>query len=113
LSSSCHQRKNSRATTIPAAPRAIVETPRGCRNKYKLDEETGRIKLSKVLPEGMVFPYDLGFFPEAKSDDGDPVDVLILNDEPTFSECQIDCRLIGLIRRIRWMQMAQSIVTTA
>lgn len=77
---------------------AIVETPRGCRNKYKLDEETGRMKLSKVMPEGMVFPYDFGFFPGTKSDDGDPLDVLILSDEPTFPACQIDCRLIGLIR---------------
>ena len=77
---------------------AIVETPRGCRNKYKLNEESGRMKLSKVMPEGMVFPYDFGFFAKTKSDDGDPLDVLILNDEPTFPGCQIECRLIGLMR---------------
>jgi inorganic pyrophosphatase len=76
----------------------IVETPRGSRNKYKWDEETGRIKLSKVMPEGMVFPYDFGFFPGTKSEDGDPLDVLVLNDEPTFPGCQIECRLIGLLR---------------
>lgn len=46
----------------------------------------------------MVFPYDFGFFPGTKSDDGDPLDVLILNDEPTFAGCQIECRLIGLLR---------------
>lgn len=76
----------------------IVETPRGCRNKYKLDEKTGRMKLSKVMPEGMVFPFDFGFFPGTKSGDGDPLDVMILHDEPTFPNCQIDCRLIGLVR---------------
>jgi inorganic pyrophosphatase len=76
----------------------IVETPRGCRNKYKFDEETGSMKLSKVMPEGMVFPYDFGFFPNTKGEDGDPIDVMVLSDEPTFPGCQIDCRLIGLIR---------------
>jgi inorganic pyrophosphatase len=80
------------------AIQVLVETPRGCRNKYKLDEKSGRMKLSKVMPEGMVFPYDFGFFPGTKSDDGDPLDVLILSDESTFPGCQIDCRLIGLIR---------------
>ena len=76
---------------------AITETPRGSRNKYKMDEHTGRIKLSKLMPEGMVFPYDFGFFPETRGDDGDPLDVLILTDEPTFPGCQIDCRVVGTI----------------
>jgi inorganic pyrophosphatase len=76
----------------------LVETPRGCRNKYKLDEDTGRMKLSKVMPEGMVFPYDFGLFPGTEADDGDPLDVLILHDEPTFPGCQIECRLIGVLR---------------
>jgi inorganic pyrophosphatase len=66
----------------------LVETPRGCRNKYKLDEETGRMKLSKVMPEGMVFPYDFGLFPGTEGDDGDPLDVLILHDEPTFRDAR-------------------------
>jgi inorganic pyrophosphatase len=55
------------------------------------------MKLSKVMPEGMVFPYDFGFFPETHMEDGDPLDVLILGDEPTFSGCQIDSRLVGAI----------------
>jgi inorganic pyrophosphatase len=76
----------------------LIETPRGCRNKYKLDEKTGRMKLSKVMPEGMVFPYDFGLFPGTEGDDGDPLDVLVLHDEPTFPGCQIDCRLIGVLR---------------
>jgi inorganic pyrophosphatase len=76
----------------------LIETPRGCRNKYKLDEETGRIKLSKVMPEGMVFPYDFGLFPGTEGDDDDPLDVLMLHDEPTFPGCQVDCRLIGVLR---------------
>lgn len=54
----------------------IIETPRGSRNKYKYDENTGRIKFSKILPEGMMFPYDFGFIPNTKAQDGDPLDVL-------------------------------------
>ena len=75
----------------------VVETPRGSRNKYKLDPSTGRIKLSKVMPEGMVFPYDFGFFPGTAAQDGDPLDALVLGDEPTFPGCQIDCRLAGVL----------------
>ena len=77
---------------------AVVETPRGSRNKYKFDEQTGRMKLSKVMPEGMMFPYDFGFIPDTKSGDGDPLDVLVLSDESTFPGCQLDCRLIGVIK---------------
>jgi inorganic pyrophosphatase len=76
----------------------VVETPRGNHNKYKYDEKTGRIKLSKVMPEGMMFPYDFGFFPGTRTEDGDPLDALILSDEATFPGCQIDCRLVGVIK---------------
>lgn len=79
----------------------IVESARGSRNKYKLDDATGGFKLSKIMPEGMTFPYDFGFFPNTKSPDGDPLDVLILNNEPTFPGCQIDCRLIGVIQAMQ------------
>ncbi|HEY4047258.1 MAG TPA: inorganic diphosphatase [Acidobacteriaceae bacterium] len=81
-----------------AFEQVIVETPRGSHNKYKFDQQTGRMKLSKVMPEGMMFPYDFGFLPGTKGEDGDPIDVLILNDEATFPACQIDCRLIGVIK---------------
>ena len=83
----------SKSTSV----QVVVETPRGSRNKYKFDERTERMKLSKVMPEGMVFPYDFGFFPETRGEDGDPLDVLILCDEPTFPGCQIDSRLVGAI----------------
>ena len=76
----------------------VVETPRGCRNKYKYDQDTKRIKLSKVMPEGMIFPYDFGFIPGSCAEDGDPLDVLVLTDEPTFPGCEIDCRVLGVIK---------------
>lgn len=75
----------------------VIETPRGSRNKFKYDHESGLFKLSKILPEGMMFPYDFGFVPSTKSEDGDPLDVLVLTDEPTFPGCLVDCSLIGVL----------------
>jgi inorganic pyrophosphatase len=86
----------------------VIETPRGGRNKYKYDEESGRMKLSKVMPEGMVFPFDFGFIPGTKSPDGDPLDVLLLHDEPTFPGCQIDCRLVGVLRAREFLDGRES-----
>ena len=76
----------------------IIETPRGSRNKYKYNEETGGIKFSKVLPAGMMFPYDFGFIPDTKADDGDPLDVLVLSDEPMFPGCEVECRIVGVLK---------------
>jgi inorganic pyrophosphatase len=80
-----------------ALVRVIIETPKGCRNKYKYDPEMGAFKLSKVLPEGMVFPYDFGFIPGTKAEDGDPIDVLLLMDQPAFAGCVIESRLVGVL----------------
>ena len=75
----------------------VVDTPKGSRNKYKLDERLGQWRLSKVLPQGMRFPYDFGFLPSTRGEDGDPVDVLLLADEPAFPGCVVPARLIGVL----------------
>ena len=75
----------------------VIETPKGSRNKLKYDPGKRAYKLSKVMPEGMVFPYDFGFVPGTKADDGDPLDVLLLTDAPLFPGCLVDCALIGVI----------------
>src|SRR5438067_251406 len=75
----------------------IIETPKGGRNKLKYDSERGLFELSKVLPRGAVFPFDFGFIPSTKGEDGDPLDVLVLMDEPVFPGCKVRCRLIGVI----------------
>jgi len=62
----------------------IVETPKGSRNKFSFDVEQEIFSLKKVLPAGMAFPYDFGFLPKTLADDGDPIDVLLLMDEPAF-----------------------------
>jgi inorganic pyrophosphatase len=75
----------------------IVETPKGSRNKFAFDEKRQIFRLKKVLPVGMAFPYDFGFVPSTKAEDGDPVDVLVLMDEPAFPGCLLECRVIGII----------------
>lgn len=61
------------------------------------DPDEHIFELKKVLPAGMTFPYDFGFVPSTKADDGDPVDVLVLMDEPAFPGCVLTCRPIGVI----------------
>ena len=75
----------------------IVETPKGSRNKYSFDPEQRTFRLKKVLPEGMSFPHDFGFIPSTEASDGDPVDVLLLMDQPAFPGCLVEARLIGVI----------------
>ena len=75
----------------------IIETPKGSHNKYNFEPRIGLFVLGGVLPEGMSFPYDFGFLPSTKGDDGDPLDVLLFMDEPAFTGCLIPSRLIGVI----------------
>jgi inorganic pyrophosphatase len=70
----------------------IIETPKGSRNKYAYDREERIFALRKVLPAGMAFPYDFGFVTSTLADDGDPLDVLVLMDEPAFAGCKLTCR---------------------
>ena len=75
----------------------IIETPKGSRNKYAFDPEQRIFALKKVLPAGMAFPHDFGFLPQTMAPDGDPIDVLLLMDEPAFPGCAVRARLIGVI----------------
>jgi len=75
----------------------VIETPKGSRNKYAFDSKQKVFELKKVLPAGMAFPYDFGFLPRTLAEDGDPVDVLVLMDEPAFPGCVLKCRVIGII----------------
>lgn len=73
----------------------IVETPKGSRNKYEIDQETGEITLDRTLYTATAFPCDYGFLPDTLGEDDDPLDVLILTDEPTFPGCRIAARVVG------------------
>jgi inorganic pyrophosphatase len=75
----------------------VLETPQGSRNKYTYDHNLGIFMLGGVLPMGAVFPFDFGFVPATLGQDGDPLDVLLLMDEPAFAGCLVPSRLIGVI----------------
>ena len=77
--------------------RVVIETPKGSRNKFAFDPDERIFELKKVLPAGMAFPYDFGFVPSTKADDGDPIDGLVLMAEPAFAGCVLSCRPIGVI----------------
>lgn len=98
------KKKGAAPTRIPAYANedqgilnAVIETPSGSRNKFKFDEKLGFFALSGVLPEGMVFPHAFGFVPSTRAEDGDPEDILIIMDEPTFTGCIVPTRLVGVI----------------
>lgn len=76
---------------------AVVEIPRGSRNKYEIDQTTGEIHLDRVLFSSVHYPTDYGFIPGTMSADGDPLDVLIIVEEPTFPGCRIKIRPIGVL----------------
>ena len=78
--------------------RAIIETPKGCRNKFDYDPDSGLFMLAGLLPEGMMFPFDFGFIPSTLGEDGDPLDILVLMDAPAHVGCLIEIRLIGIIQ---------------
>jgi inorganic pyrophosphatase len=76
----------------------IIETPRGSHNKYAYDEQLGLIRFKKLLPAGMFFPFDFGFVPSTRSGDGDPLDVLVIADQPLFPGCLVRGRLLGALK---------------
>jgi inorganic pyrophosphatase len=75
----------------------VVETPKGSHCKHAYDEKLGMFRMKKCLPVGMYFPYDFGFIPGTKGEDGDPLDILILSHYKTFPGCLIPVRLIGVL----------------
>jgi inorganic pyrophosphatase len=76
---------------------AIIETPRNQRHKYAFDPKTGAFRQSMTLEEGLQWPYDYGFIPQTLAPDGDSIDILFLGDEPTFTGCLVQARVIGIV----------------
>ncbi len=77
--------------------RVVIETPKGRRNKFDYDPRLEAFTLGGLLPEGLSFPFDFGFVPSTVADDGDPIDVMVLMDEPAHVGCVLRVRLIGVI----------------
>lgn len=76
----------------------VIETPKGSRNKYAYDKEVKAFRLTKLLPVGVMFPFDFGYIPHTKGEDGDPIDVLVMMEEAAYPGCVVECRLIGAIK---------------
>ena len=76
---------------------AVIETSRDTRTKLTYEDKLGAFKVTKVLPQGMSFPFDFGFIPSTRGDDGDPLDVLVLIDEPLPTGTVVPTRLVGVI----------------
>lgn len=91
-------------TKIPAGPdipnvvNAIVEIPKGRRCKFEVDKTTGLFKLDRYLYSSAMYPGDYGFIPQTLAEDGDPLDVLVMVNEPTFIGCLIEARPLGLFK---------------
>jgi inorganic pyrophosphatase len=78
----------------------VVEIPRGSRNKYEMDKERGVIRLDRRLFSATFYPADYGFIPDTLGEDGDPLDALVLLDDPTFPGCWVTARPVGVF----WME---------
>jgi len=89
-----HIDEASIATAFPV----VVEIPRGSTNKYELDKETGLLRLDRVLYSAVHYPADYGFIPRTYCDDGDPLDVLVLGQEPVYPLTLVEARAIGVMR---------------
>jgi inorganic pyrophosphatase len=76
----------------------VIEIPKGQRNKYEMDHHTGRIRLDRMLFTSTRYPADYGFIENTLAEDGDPLDALVLLEEPTFPGCLISCRALGMFR---------------
>jgi inorganic pyrophosphatase len=76
---------------------AVIETPKGRRNKLSYDEELELFRLDFILPKGMTFPYDFGFIPRTLAPDGDALDVLVLMEEPADVGCVVPVRIVGIV----------------
>jgi inorganic pyrophosphatase len=100
-------RKPAKLTDIDTIDRdtqcvlSVIETPKGTRTKLAYDPERTAFVVRKVLPEGLSFPFDFGFIPSTLGDDGDPLDVLVLMDEPVGTGCIVPSRLIGVIEAMQ------------
>lgn len=83
---------------VPKVVYAVIEVPRGSRNKYEYDKEKEVFLLNRVLPSPFHYPADYGIIPQTMGDDGNPLDILVITDQPTFPGCVIECRPIGVMK---------------
>lgn len=79
----------------PTTITAMIECPKGSNQKFDYAPAEKRFKLNKILPTGLVFPFDFGMIPGIKGEDGDPLDITVISESSTFPGCLVDCWIIG------------------
>jgi inorganic pyrophosphatase len=94
----------------PRVIHVVVEIPKRSRNKYEYDGDRGFLKLNRVLFSSLHYPGDYGFIPQTLASDGDPLDVLVLLNEPTFSGCVIEARPMGVFHLLDKGEMDDKIL---
>lgn len=77
---------------------AMIECPKGFNQKFDFDPESQRFKLSKILPAGLIFPFDFGMIPWTKGEDRDPLDVIVIDERGTFPGCMMEIRIVGALQ---------------
>lgn len=90
---------------IPAQPKpglinVLIEIPAGSKNKYEFDKDLNALALDRVLSSSVMYPFDYGFVPNTLADDGDPLDGMVIMDQPTFPGCVIAARPIGMLEML-------------
>jgi inorganic pyrophosphatase len=90
----------SAGSDIPNVINVVIEIPKGSRNKYEYSKSAGVFKLDRVLYSPFVYPAEYGFVPQTHYEDGDPLDVLVMMNQPTFVGCVIEARPLGMLRMI-------------
>ena len=85
-------------TVIERAFPVVIEIPKGSKNKYELDKETGLLRLDRVLHSAVYYPADYGFIPRTYCEDGDPLDALVLSQEPVYPLTVVEARAVGVMR---------------
>jgi inorganic pyrophosphatase len=84
----------------PGVINVLIEIPAGSKNKYEFDKDLGAMALDRVLYASVHYPFDYGFIPNTLADDGDPLDGMVIMDQPTFPGCVIAARPIGMLEMI-------------
>src|ERR1700712_1269137 len=77
---------------------AMIESPKGFNQKFDYDPKEQRFRLNKILPAGLVFPFDFRMIPGTKGEDGDPLDIIVISESATFPGCMVECRIIGALQ---------------
>jgi inorganic pyrophosphatase len=97
-------------SAFPEIVRMVVEIPKGSSNKYEYDHDLDSFRLDRVLYSPVHYPGDYGFVPGTLASDGDPMDVLVLLEEPTFTGCVVEVRPVGVLNLVDQQQSDQKII---